>query len=145
MPLAFELREPTSAAEFELYRDLRWSILRQPLGIPRSSDSDDQPGVIHLAAWLDGQAIGAGRIYFNSPEEAQIRGVAVDEGRSRQGVGSAIIAELERRMKDRGARRIIVNARDKAVGFYEKLGYRVLNEPPGNFHSIRHFKMVKEI
>ena len=144
MPPTFEIREPSTQAEFELYRDLRWRILRQPLGRPRTTDSDE-PRAIHLAAWLDGQVIGAGRAYFNSPEEAQIRGMAVDASRSRNGVGAAIVAELEKRVKERGAKRIVLNARHTAVGFYEKCGFRILAELPSEYPSIRYFRMMKDL
>jgi ribosomal protein S18 acetylase RimI-like enzyme len=144
VPPAFEIREPSTEAEFELYRDLRWRILRDPLGRPRTTDADE-PSAIHLAAWLDGQAVGAGRAYFNSSGEAQIRGMAVDESRSRQGVGRAIIAELERRVKQRGATQMVLNARHTAIEFYEKCGYRVLGELPSEYPSIRYFRMMKDL
>jgi ribosomal protein S18 acetylase RimI-like enzyme len=144
MGLAFQIREPCSAAEFELYCELRWSVLGKPFGRPRHP-GNYEPGTIHLAAWLDGHAIGAGRIYFDSPEQAHLRGIAVEPSCSHQGVGSAIVTELESRVKKLGAARIVVESRETAVGFYQKRGFRAIGEVPENSHPVRHVRMVKDI
>lgn len=137
MSLKFEIREPSTETE-------RWRILRQPFGRPRYS-GEYESGTIHLAAWLNGRAIGAGRVYLDSPEQAHVRGMAVEPALSRQGIGGAIIAELERRSKERGAKRIVVESREAAVSFYEKQGYRIVGECSPDFHPVRHFRLTKEL
>lgn len=144
MPLGFQIREPSTAAEFDLCRDLRWRILRQPLGLPRPV-GPYEPGTIHLAAWCNGPVIGTGRVYLDSSDQAHIRGMAVEPSCSHQGVGSAIVAELEKRARGQGATRIVVEARYSAVGFFEKQGYRVMGELPPDFHPVRLFRMTKEL
>lgn len=127
MPLAFEVREPGNEAEFNLYCELRWRVLRQPLGRPRHSGIYE-PGTLHLAAWRNGEVIGAGRMYLDSAQQVHIRGMAVEPAYSHHGVGSAILAEFERLAKERGATRLVVESRPASVGFYEKNGYRIVGE-----------------
>ena len=139
-----EIREPRSEEEFEQYHDLRWRILREPWDQPRHSEEDQHEGeAIHLAAWSGGRLAGVGRVHFNSPSEAQIRYMAVEMDLRGQGVGGAILAELESRARERGAAYIVLNARDTAVGFYEKHGYCITKEAQILFESIPHWELRK--
>lgn len=146
--LRFEIRPPRDGAELAAYRDLRWRVLRAPWGRPRGSELDDrEEGAIHLIAveTATSRVIGAGRAHFNSPAEAQVRGMAVEEDWRGRGVGSLILRELERRAAAAGARRMILSARDTAVPFYQRHGYTV--ERPGKllFGSIPHVWMAKRL
>ena len=144
MPLAIEVREPCGDAEFEQYCHLRWRILRQPLGLPRPL-GPYEPGTIHLAAWMNGHAVATGRIYLDSPDQAHVRGVAVEPSCLRRGIGRAIVAELERRARERGATCTVLEARYAAVAFFEKQGYRAVGELPPEFHPVRCFRMFKKL
>lgn len=135
-------------AEGTAYRDLRWRVLRAPWGRPRGSELDDrEDGAVHLVAveMATGRVVGAGRTHFNTPTEAQVRGMAVEEDWRGRGVGGAILRELEARAAAAGARRIVLSARDAAVRFYERHGYLV--ERPGEalFGHIPHFWMGKRL
>ncbi|MDG1044947.1 MAG: GNAT family N-acetyltransferase, partial [Flavobacteriaceae bacterium] len=63
----------------------------------------------------------------------------------KKGIGAAILRFGERKINERGLSGIWMNARIKAVGFYEKLGYCI----HGNEFEIQgvgaHFKMRKKI
>ena len=41
-----------------------------------------------------------------------------------QGIGSLVIDEAEKWLKELGAKRVLINSRKAAVRFYEKLGYK---------------------
>lgn len=41
-----------------------------------------------------------------------------------QGIGSLVIDEAEKWLKEMGAKRVLINSRKAAVRFYEKLGYK---------------------
>ncbi|MBR5426996.1 MAG: GNAT family N-acetyltransferase [Clostridia bacterium] len=49
----------------------------------------------------------------------------VDEPYRDQGVGSCLLSELEREVKENGACIVMVDARDWNVGFFKKRGYTV--------------------
>jgi membrane protease YdiL (CAAX protease family)/ribosomal protein S18 acetylase RimI-like enzyme len=138
---------PETSEEFEEYYDLRWRILREPWGQPRGSERDDlDPTSDHVTARDDaGRLVGVGRLHFNSEEEAQIRYMATEEDARGTGVGRAVVERLEAIARERGARRIFLNAREIAVGFYERLGYRVTGEGPTVFGVIKHSRMEKDL
>ena len=140
-------RSPASPAEWDAYFDLRWRLLRHPWGQPRGSERDSlEDSAIHLLATDDtGRALACGRLHLNSPTEAQVRYMAVDDSVQGQGYGSAILAGLEAEAKRFGALRIVLNARDNAIKFYEKHGYTVIQEAETLFGVVRHVKMGKPI
>jgi ribosomal protein S18 acetylase RimI-like enzyme len=139
-------REPKTKKEYERYYDLRWRILREPWNQPRGSEKDELEGQsIHLMACEKGKPVGVGRVHFNSSKEAQIRYMAVEEGLQGKGVGTIILRELEKSAKRKAADHIILNARESAVGFYKKHGYRIVGKAHTLFRVIPHYKMRKKL
>jgi ribosomal protein S18 acetylase RimI-like enzyme len=139
--------EPGTKDQFRDYYDLRWRVLRQPHGQPRGSEKDDLEEMsIHLMAYY-GQKMpaAAGRAHFNSRDEAQIRFMAVDPCCRNSGIGSSLLSGLEKRAKIRGARYIILNSRESAIGFYEKNGYIKVGEAGSLFGNISHVRMKKDL
>ncbi|MCD6235565.1 MAG: GNAT family N-acetyltransferase [Thaumarchaeota archaeon] len=140
------IREPKTREDFEKYYELRWRVLRAPWGMPKGSERDDRESEsIHVMACVGDEVVGVGRLHLNSSEEAQIRFMAVAEGYRGRGIGGLILEELERRARLMGARRVVLNAREKAVHFYEKHGYRVVAKAHKLFNEIQHWKMMKEL
>ena len=141
-----EIREPRTAQEIEAYYELRWRILREPWTQARESGKDEhEDNAIHLTAWAGERLVGVGRVHMISPDQAQIRYMAVETGDARRGVGSLILAGLEERAARLGARAIVLNARDTAVGFYRKHGYRLVDQSGTLFNSIVHWLMQKDL
>ncbi|RMD71841.1 MAG: GNAT family N-acetyltransferase [Gammaproteobacteria bacterium] len=145
--LKIRIVTPQSAEAFQRYFDLRWRILRKPWGQPPGSERDrHEKEAIHVMACdAEGTPIGIGRLHLLSDNKAQIRFMAVEERFRRQGIGSAILAELERRARALGIKRIVLNARASEKGFYERQGYRCIGRGPTLFGAIRHHKMVKDL
>src|SRR5205085_525503 len=71
----------------------------------------------------NGKALACGRLHLNSPAEAQVRYMAVDENVQGRGYGSAILAALEAEAARLQVSQIVLNARDNAVEFYRRHGY----------------------
>jgi N-acetylglutamate synthase-like GNAT family acetyltransferase len=141
-----EIRSPQTKKELEAYYDLRYRVLREPWGQPRGSEKDDiEDRSIHVIAIEDGKIIGCGRLHFNSKKEAQIRQMAVEEAYRGTGVGKSIVLELERVAKEKGAKYVVTDAREVALGFYEKLGYMVCGNAPTIFGSVKQCKMRKDL
>lgn len=138
--------EPKSKEDYERYYDLRWQILRKPWNQPRGSEKDDlEKESIHIMVKDNLSVVGVGRAHFNSDTEAQIRCMAVDDGYQGKGIGSLILKELEKRVKEKGAKSIVLNARESAVPFYKKHGYVIVDKAHTLFGVIPHFKMSKKI
>ena len=69
--------------------------------------------------------------------------MAVSENVHGRGYGHRILQGLEAEAARRGARKIVLNARDNVTEFYTKHGYAVIGEGETLFGVIRHVRMVK--
>jgi GNAT superfamily N-acetyltransferase len=107
--------------------DLRGRILRGGSdhgGFP----DDDLPGTFHLGA-QDGEAIvGVATFVPRGDGVWQLRGMAVEEDRQGEGIGTAILDEAASRLRRAGALLVWANGRDTALGFYERAGWEVVGE-----------------
>jgi len=139
--------EPAHPEQFRAYYELRWQLLRAPWEQPRGSERDAlEDSAIHLMAIDEsGTAIGVGRLHFNTDTEAQIRYMAVTDASRRHGVGSLLLQALERRATGKGARRIVLDARETALGFYRSRGYSEIGTGHVLFGCIRHIRMRKTL
>ena len=134
--------------------DLRHRILRA--GLPRDSAvfaGDDHPDAYHAVATLpDGRVVGCATVHPSTWDGApawQLRGMATDPVLQRAGVGRVMLQFLERLLLDRPApvRQMWCNARVPAVGFYERLGWRVVSDRfdiPGAGPHVRMTKLLGE-
>lgn len=140
------IKSPQTKREFFDYYDLRWRVLRAPWNQPKGSEQDDLEGQsIHIITVEENKIVGCGRAHFNSDVEAQIRYMAVEKDWQGKGVGKLILDKLEQSVIEKGAKKIILHARDNAVKFYEKNGYKVVKESHTLFGSIPHFLMEKNV
>jgi len=143
--LPFTVRQPETKAEFKDYYHLRWKLLRAAWHQPEGSEVDDiETACFHVIA-IDNEdtIIGVARLQFNSESEAQIRYMAVASEHERQGVGRSMISYMEDHAKRTGHHDMVLDAREPAVGFYEKLGYVVTGKSYLLFDTIQHYKMHK--
>lgn len=145
--MTLRITSPVTEQEFEKYYDLRWRMLRKPWDQPAGSEKDDlEASSIHIMVCDDNNNIvGIGRAHFNSDVEAQVRFMAVEEGYQKMGIGGMVLTELEKRIKERGASCIVLNARDTAIPFYQKHGYLEVKKTVTLFGSIPHHIMKKDI
>ena len=108
---------------------LRSQVLRE--GAPHDGfDIDDLPGTFHLAALLEveGNEVIVGVATFVPGEGGwwQLRGMAVSPRHQRAGVGRRLLAEAELELRATGTTGVWANARDTAIGFYERNGWIVI-------------------
>ena len=124
--------------------ELRRQILRLPLGLDfTEEDIEAEAAELHLAAW-DERGLAGCLVLVPYGSDAKMRQVAVQPDRQGTGIGRAMVDEFERQASRDGYRRIVLNARDTAVPFYEKLGYAVEGEMFEEV-TIPHFRMVKKL
>ena len=141
------VRPPKTPEEFQRYRDLRWKILRAPYDKPRITEKDDVGTNDYplMVCEVDGIPIGVGRAHFISKEEAQIRSISVEPDWEGKGIGSIVLKELEKIVIEKGARRIIIHARNSAIAFYKKNGYLEVEPSYTLFGEIEHTLMEKQV
>ena len=80
---------------------MRWRILRKPWGEARGTEVDElEDSTTHIAAFDEARRlIGVGRLQPVEGALGQVRYMAVEPECRSQGVGQAMIAELERLAK----------------------------------------------
>jgi predicted GNAT family N-acyltransferase len=145
--MTFTIKQPSNTEEFKRYYQLRWQLLRAPWKQPQGSEIDAlEEQCFHVMAINDNdEVIGVARLQFNSATEAQIRYMAVSKSHERQGIGRALITAMEDHAMDSHMRTIVLDAREAAVGFYQRLGYRVIEKSYLLFDEIQHFRMIKNL
>ena len=141
------LRAPNTADEFLQYYQLRWQILRKPWQQAQGSEQDDQERYAIHRMILDeqSQVLAVGRLEKVTNKQGQIRFMAVDDKAQRQGLGQQIISELELQASKLGMTEICLNARDNALGFYQKLGYENIGYSHTLFDEVKHYRMIKKL
>lgn len=140
------IKQPESDDDFRQYFKLRWRILRAPWGEPEGSEADNIEGqCFHIMAVDGNQVVGVGRIQYNSAEEAQIRYMAISEGYEGNGIGRQIVSALEQEAVGQNIKKIVLDAREPAVVFYQKLDYRVEQKSYVLFGEIQHYRMIKQL
>lgn len=143
MPI--HIRQPETDSEFERYYEMRWRILRAPWKQPRGSEKDDIEEFSHhiIACTAENDIVGVGRLQFNSSDEAQIRYMAIEPVHEGRGIGRLIVAALETIALENERRIIVLDAREPAVGFYQRLGYEVTEKSYLLFECIQHYRLEK--
>lgn len=127
MQWSIEPVEPGSP-EYLAAKDLRYRALYGPWDLPRDLIEDtDGRTYRHLAAVLDGDLVGYGRIHLEV-DPPQIYQVCVAEQWRKRGIGEEIMNVLMRIAHEHGADEVTLDARDYAVGFYERLGFEPYGE-----------------
>ena len=140
------LKQPESPEEFKSYFNLRYRILRAPWGEPEGSEVDEmEDQCFHIMATNNGHVMGVGRMQFNTEDEAQIRYMAVEKEYEGNGIGRMIVNTLEQEAINKNVSTIILDAREPAVGFYQKLGYSIEKKSYVLFDEIQHFRMIKQL
>lgn len=138
--------EPQTDQQFEALFLLRWQVLRKPWDKPRGSEVDEHESTsTHAAIFNNENCIACARLQFNTDHQAQIRYMAVDPAWQKKGLGEKVLAYLENVAKVKKAKKIILQAREGALGFYLKNGYVVKEKSYVLFESIQHFLMEKNI
>lgn len=140
-----EIRSPQTEQEWEAYYDLRYRILREPLNQPRGSERNDGDATgIHLALYEAGILKAITRLDQPKATISQVRFVAVDSNTQGKGYGRLIMEAAENCSMETGNHKMILHARDYALDFYLKIGYKNLGESYKLYDVLQHFLMEKQ-
>jgi len=131
--------------EYQEVVRLRDEILRKPLGLRFTPDElEKEKENLHIAAFEDDQMLGCCMLVEEDLQTVRLRQMAVLNDLQGKGIGRALMQFAENLARDRGYKKITMHARQNAIGFYEKMGYR----KQGNEFTeitIPHFVMEKEL
>lgn len=132
-------------------------IVRQPVlrqGKPIEScifEGDDLPTTHHFGLFEKEKLTGIISLFkqitpiFAAENQAQIRGMAVLDDHQKKGFGEALVKHCEEFCKNQNTDLIWFNARTAAVGFYQKMNYKIIGEPFDIKDVGEHYLMCKEI
>ena len=141
-----EIKSPQTAAEWKAYYALRFNVLREPWNQPLGSEVlADEDQAIHAIAAEGEEVLGVARMHESSPNQGQVRCVAIATAAQGKGIGKAIMAYLEDQAKTKGWTEIVLEARENAVPFYRAIGYSIVAESYLLFGEIQHYRMSKTL
>ena len=131
--------------EYQQMIKLREDILRKPLGLAFTPDElENEKENLLIGAFEDGQILGCCMIVEENPGMAKLRQMAVLNALQGKGIGRALMQFAENLARDHGYDSLTMHARKNAIGFYEKMGYKVKGDQFLEV-SIPHFEMEKKL
>lgn len=131
--------------EYRQMLQLRDDILRKPLGLAFSTDElDREKENILIGAFDDDEILGCCMLVEEEPGVVRLRQMAVLNDLQGKGIGRALMSFAENLARDRGYKRLTMHARKNALGFYEKMGYRVAGSEFTEV-TIPHYVMEKDL
>ncbi len=131
--------------EYRQMIKLRDDILRKPLGLGFTlQELEHEKDNMLIGAFEDDDMLGCCMLVEENPETVRLRQMAVLNDLQGKGIGRALMNFAENIARDRGYKKINMHARKNAIGFYEKMGYRVSG---GEFTEITipHYVMEKQL
>jgi len=130
---------------------LRIEILRNGKAKDFHFVGDEDKKSFHIGAFIQDECVGIASCMqktnasFVLDNSYQLRGMAVKKDLQENGIGKEIVRKTLEVLKERNCSLVWCNAREKATGFYENLGFLKVGErfqiPKVGFH----FVMYKEI
>jgi len=131
--------------EYQQMVKLRDDMLRKPLGLSFSSEElEEEKDNLLIGAFEDGNILGCAMLVQEKSDVVKLRQMAVLNYVQGKGIGRALMQFAENLARDHGYKILTMHARKNAVGFYEKMGYRVIGDEFQEV-SIPHYEMQKRL
>jgi ribosomal protein S18 acetylase RimI-like enzyme len=111
---------------------LRSAVLRNNLPAEQCVFNTDAQG-FHLGAFADNKLVSIATFFAEDYPELgsggyRLRGMATDPDFSGKGYGSALIQFAINELQNQGISYLWCNARKGALGFYEKLNFKIISD-----------------
>ena len=131
--------------EYKKMIDLRYQVLRKPLGLEFSEDElEKEKEDMLIGAFEDDDMLGCCMLTKVAPGSVRLRQMAVKAGLQGKGIGRVLMQFAENLARDRGNSKLVMHARKTAAGFYEKLGYHVVGDEFEEV-TVPHYLMEKPL
>ena len=105
---------------------LRMEILRKPLGLSFSPEElTREKEDILIGAFDDDELLACCLLTKVDNKSLRLRQMAVQNNLQGKGIGASMMSFAELVARDKGYKKLIMHARKTALGFYEKLGYKM--------------------
>jgi ribosomal protein S18 acetylase RimI-like enzyme len=124
---------------------MRDDILRKPLGLGFTKEElESEKDNMLIAAFEDESILGCCMLVEEQPGTVRLRQMAVLNDLQGKGIGRALMNFAENIARDRGYKILRMHARANAIGFYEKVGYKVKGDQFVEV-TIPHYVMEKQL
>ena len=134
-----------SSKEYQQMINLRNEILRKPLNLSFLKDElDKEKNDILIGVFDEDKILGCCLLTIVDKTSVRLRQMAVQNNLQGKGIGASMMNYAENIARDRGYKKLIMHARKTAIGFYEKLGYKVTGNEFIEI-SILHIVMEKKL
>ncbi|HEV2831648.1 MAG TPA: GNAT family N-acetyltransferase [Hanamia sp.] len=133
------------SSEYKQMIHLRTEILRKPLHLTFEADElDNEINDILIGAFDEEKILGCCILTPINIRVVRLRQMAVQNNLQGKGIGASMMNFAENLARDSGYKKLIMHARKTAVGFYEKLGYKVSGKEFVEV-SLPHYIMLKKL
>lgn len=117
------------SAEYMQMVELRNEILRKPLGISFSHEElGREKEDILIGAFEEQKMLGCCLLTKIDNKNVRLRQMAVLNSVQGKGIGATMMNYAENVARDNGFTKMVMHARKSAIGFYEKLGYKLTGD-----------------
>lgn len=133
------------SAEYDQMIHLRYEVLRKPLNLSfKPEELEREKSDVLIGAFDEDKMLGCCLLTKVDKDCVRLRQMAVQNNLQGKGIGASMMNFAENVARDLGYTQLIMHARKTAIGFYEKLGYKVTG---GEFEeiSLPHFIMEKKL
>lgn len=135
----FKLQKVTSKSDWRAYHDIRRKELFDNSPTYNENHADEfKPENIPMLMFMDGEPVATVRLDKTGDNNIIIRLVAVRRDLQGKGVGKELMNLIIEHTKMTGVRKILVNARDTALGYYEKFSFTEEAWDPSELVGIAH-------
>jgi predicted GNAT family N-acyltransferase len=141
----FNVTIATSQSEREDAFSVRRKVFVEEQGVPLSLELDELDNTAdHFVVYSSETPIGAGRIRELDTGFGKVERVCVLPEYRGKHLGNLVMHALEEHAKNKGLKKVVLNAQSYAVPFYEKLGF-IITSPEFMDADIPHRAMEKTI
>lgn len=131
--------------EYRKMINLRMDILRKPLGLSFTQEElNKEKEDILIGAFEDDEILACCLLTKTEPKTLRLRQMAVQNNLQGKGIGASMMNFAETVARDKGFKKLTMHARKTALGFYEKLGYKVTGDEFLEV-TIPHYMMEKKL
>jgi len=131
--------------EYEQMVKLRYEVLRKPLGLSFTAEElEKEKNDILLGAFDEDNLIACCILSPIDSQYLRLRQMAVQKKQQGMGIGESMMQFAENLARDKGYKILLMHARESAIGFYEKFGYRKKGDEFMEV-NLKHWIMEKEL
>lgn len=125
--------------------ELRHEVLRKPLKLQFSPmELAKEKHDILIGAFEEKELVGCCILSKQEEGLVKLRQMAVDNKKQKSGIGTALLEFSENFTRENGYQVLYMHARETAVSFYEKVGYKICSDCFKEV-GIKHYKMEKAL